>query len=72
MTDEHTFNVRKFVDAAGGLAEVSRMTGRTRGGVHYWIRNNRMSSVDLLSIHNRTGLNWLDFIDRPAKKRGKK
>ena len=64
MTDQPHLNVRKLVDSLGGARAVASLTGRTRAGVYYWIKQNRIASDDLVTIWTKTRIDWTKFIER--------
>lgn len=66
MSDQPTLNVRKLIDSLGGARAVASLTGRTRAGVYYWIKKNRIGSDDLTVIWSKTRIDWTKFVERGA------
>lgn len=64
MTDQPTLNVKRMIDSLGGTRAVASLTGRTRGGVYYWIKTNRIGSDDLTTIWSKTRIDWTKFVER--------
>ena len=64
MTDQGKLNVRGLIDSLGGARAVASLTGRTRAGVYYWIKHNRISSDDLTVIWSKTRVDWTKFVER--------